>query len=361
MTQAAGRHAGKAPRSPAREAVAGRIEREADGCLALGSPLYSSILSRVAADVRAGGPAWRVLSGREADARGTVLGLRLMAAVHRLVLTGRAPALAARYPSVGGDGDSHAAWPAFHDLLERCREDLRLSVLCPVQTNEVGRSAALLPGHLAVARDTGLPTRLLELGSSAGLNLFPDRYRYEGAGVSWGDPASRVVVRGAFADPSPALDGGLTIASRRGCDPNPLDPASPGARLTLESCVWADSPARLAVLRAALDLAAADPPRVDRAEADPWLEERLSRPAPGLATVVAHSVVMQYLAPAARGRVGALMVEAGARATRGAPLAWLRMEPEQDGPGYPVSLTTWPGGHERVVARAGPHGQVRRP
>ena len=37
--------------------------------------------------------------------------LRVIGAVHKLVLSGAAPALAAHFPSVGGDGDAAAAWP----------------------------------------------------------------------------------------------------------------------------------------------------------------------------------------------------------------------------------------------------------
>jgi hypothetical protein len=292
-----------------------------------------------------------------------VLGLRLMAAAHRLVLAGEAPALAAHYPTAGGDGDVAAAWPAFQGVLRQHRERMQALVLRTVQTNEVGRSAGLLVGHLAVARETGLPLRLLELGSSAGLNLFPDRYRYEGAGAAWGDPASPILIGHAFAEPAPALDGDLAIASRHGCDPSPIDPASQDGRLTLESCIWPDSPRRLELLRAALALAAADPPHVDRAEAEPWIAGLLAQPAPGVATVVMHSMVMQYLDPASRRRVEAAIAGAGARATAGAPLAWLRMEPDDVGAppeeGYAVRLTTWPGGAERVVAFSGPHGQAR--
>jgi hypothetical protein len=134
-----------------------------------------------------------VLRGHERDPGPSALALRLMGAAHRLVLSGEAPALARHYPSVGGEpGD---AWPPFLDLLRERRDELRVLVEHPVQTNEPARCAALLGGFLEVARSTGLPLRLLEVGASAGLNLRFDRYRYELGGGRWGPPDSPVVIR----------------------------------------------------------------------------------------------------------------------------------------------------------------------
>src|SRR5206468_409136 len=101
----------------------------------------------------------------------SALALRLMAAVHRLVLEGKAPGLAPFYPSVGGTGPPGEAWPAFVSTLEAHPDEVIAGAARPCQTNEVGRSAALLLGFLEVARWKGLPFRLLELGASAGLNL----------------------------------------------------------------------------------------------------------------------------------------------------------------------------------------------
>jgi hypothetical protein len=95
----------------ARAAVARRLRRQARACHALGSPLYSYLLERSADDAEAGGPAWSVLEGHESDPPGSALALRLMGAVHRLVLEGRAPSLAMHYPSAGGE--PRDAWPAF--------------------------------------------------------------------------------------------------------------------------------------------------------------------------------------------------------------------------------------------------------
>lgn len=117
---------------------------QAGWCERLGSPLYAELLGRAAEDIEAGGPAWAVLQGQEADAKdsSTSLALRLMGSVHRLALEGLAPDLAWHYPSAGGrPGD---AWPAFRAVLDEHHDALRDLIERPVQTNEVGRSASLL-------------------------------------------------------------------------------------------------------------------------------------------------------------------------------------------------------------------------
>ena len=74
------------------------------------------------------------------------------------------------------------------------RHDLELlaSLDSAPQTNEIARSAMLLPGFLAIARETVLPLTLHEIGSSAGLNLLFDRFHYRYGDVEWGDTASPV-------------------------------------------------------------------------------------------------------------------------------------------------------------------------
>ena len=155
-------------------------------CSGMGSPFYADLLERMAADVVAGGPVGRFLADHLDSSYEDALPLRFLGGVHRLVLAGQAPALAARFPSVGGDGDAVAAWPALLAGLDAHSDAIRDALTRPPQTNEVGRSAALVGGFLVVARDTALPLRVLEIGSSAGLNLRFDRYWYESDGAGYG-------------------------------------------------------------------------------------------------------------------------------------------------------------------------------
>jgi hypothetical protein len=346
----------------ARERVASRLREQAIGCGAGGSPLYETLLTRSAGDVEAGGPGWEVLRHRAGEPAGSALALRFMAAVHRLVLQGGAPELAAFYPSVGGVGDPGAAWPAFRGALAKRAAQLQPLVELPCQTNEVGRSAALLGGFLLVARETGLPLRLLELGASAGLNLRWDLYRYEGAGVAWGDPESPVRLTNVFADPPPPLDGRPPVRERRGCDLAPLDPGSDEDRLRLRSSIWADQVDRFRALEGALEIAQLVPAQVEAASGADWLKEHLEPLPPRTATVVFHSVLLQYLTDSDVGRVTRILQAAGGQAPADTPLAWLRMEPRDWRRREPhrVWLTMWPGGQKRELAMSGPHGRPVR-
>jgi hypothetical protein len=284
-----------------------------------------------------------------------LLANRLMAAVHRLVLCGEAPELAAHYPSVGGM--PHDAWPAFRATLREHADVLRARLDDPIQTNEIARCAPLLGGFLEVAGRTGMPLRLLEIGASAGLNLRFDRYRYELGGAAWGPPESPVVIR-ARLEGEPPLSTPLAVSSRAGCDARPVDPTADEGRLTLESFVWADQLERFARLHAACALAAEVEADVAEARAADWIEGQLAEPATGVATIVFHSIVIQYLSDDERGRFEAGLADAGEQATAEAPLAWLRMEPAGDV--ADLRLTLWPGGEELLLAETGFHGDPVR-
>jgi hypothetical protein len=342
-----------------RQLLAGQLRDQAHSCAQMGSPLYGRLLRAAAEDAEAGGVLWTVLEPHVAPGRGNAVALRLMAAVHRLVLTGRAPAVAAYYPSVGGDPgdpDSSDAWNAFRALLEASPEDVRAETARPCQTNEVGRCAPLMFGFLEVAARTRLPFRLLEVGCSAGLNLRWDRFLYSGGGAAWGPSDSPVDLSGFWTDAPPFAGAAVTVHERRGCDLHPLDPTTEETRLTLQSSVWADQVARFARLRGALELARQVPATTDAASLHEWLPGQLASARPGVATVVYHSVVDEYLPEPARRSFYATMEEAGARAEQDAPLAWVRLEPASSVREHAVTLTLWPGGEERRLAFSGAHG-----
>lgn len=67
----------------------------------------------------------------------------------------------------------------------------------------------------------------------------------------------------------------------------------------------------------------------------------------------------QYLDAAEQARMSARLSGLGATATDDAPLAHIAFEPRRPAPGqrhrFLVTVTTWPGGHARVVGEA-PHG-----
>jgi hypothetical protein len=223
----------------------------------------------------------------------------------------------------------------------------------PVQTNEVGRCRGLIGGFLLVAQDTQLPLAVLEVGASAGLNLRFDQYRYSSGGASFGDPDSPVRFDDVFESATPPVDADLVVAERRGCDASPLDPRSSEDRLTLMSYVWPDQTERFRQLDAAFQVAAREDLTVERAGAAEWAQRVLAERREGVATVLFHSIVVQYLTADEGTALHEAVTGAGSRATSDAPFAWLFMEPGRDQ--ADVRLTLWPGGEERLLAHAGYH------
>lgn len=346
-----------------REHVAGQLTEQAQACAAMGSPLYGRLLDAAADDCRSGGPVWRVLSHHVLPGRGDAVALRFMAAVHRLVLTRRAPELALHYPSAGGQaGDcgqaiSDPVWQAFVATVEEHAAELVDLTSLPCQTNEVGRCAPLAWAFLMIAERTGLPLRCLEVGASSGLNLRWDHFHYGGAGAVWGPPDSLVDLSGMWSNVPPALPARVRVTERRGCDTSPIDPTSSDGRLAVTASVWADMTERLERLRGALQLARIVPATVDQEALDTWTVRQLEEHGRGVATVVFHSVVAEYVPEAAWARFTDALAVAGARSTAEAPLAWVRLEPISALRRHGLTMTTWPGGEEQVLGVSGPHGQ----
>jgi hypothetical protein len=303
-----------------REVLAGRLRWQAQGCAQLGSPFYASLLESAATDLEAGGPVWDVLDGSESEHEWAALALRLMGAVHRLVLDETLPELAPHYPSVGGDGDAVAAWPLFRQALKDHHSAIGRLTARGCQTNEVGRSAALLGGFLEAVHRAALPLRILEIGASAGLNLRWDRYRYESTQGEWGDVNSPVRFDHAF-DLAPPLNRSAEVVERKGCDLDPVDPTSEEGALTLRSFIWADQLSRLSLLDGAIKVAAEVPAEVERIDAASFLERELAEHREGMATVVYHSVFMQYVGAEDQVRIK--------RAISNAPVHYLTMEPDE--------------------------------
>jgi hypothetical protein len=337
------------------------LELQREACARLGSGLYAEVLVGVAADVAAGGVCAAMLAPRADDPVASALPLRFLGSVHRLVLEGRAPALAQHYPSAGGAPGAGLV-DDFLATVSALRPEVEARLGDGVQTNEVGRSAVLVGGYADVVRRSGgLPLRVLELGASGGLNLRWDHYWYDTGASALGDPGSPVRFERVWRPAPGAADGGVPelgvpvrVVERAGCDRNPLDVTTEEGRLTLRSYLWPDQVERAARLDAACAVAARIPISVVRADLGEWAEERLAEPAAGVATVVVHSIVWQYVASEARDRMRAALWRAGRRATPEAPLAWLRFEPA--GPVGDLRLTWWPGGEESVLATAEYHG-----
>jgi hypothetical protein len=224
------------------------------------------------------------------------------------------------------------------------------------QTNEVRRSAVLLAGFLTIAAETGLPLRCFEVGASAGLNLYWDRFFYELGDARWGDPSSPVVVPTEWTGPLPPLEARIEVIERAACDRRPTDLTDPAQQRRLLANIWPDQFHRLDRSRAAIGVALAERVEVEEADAVDWIRARVRTQA-GAATVLYHSIFWQYLSPETLAAMLAAIEELGRRATAEAPFAWLRMEPLLDNLARTeLRLTLWPGGEDRLLAEVSPHG-----
>lgn len=337
------------------DALQAAFATQVDWCERLGAPFTAALIGWLAADRRAGGPVRTLLPDWPGGNPATdLVPLRLAGGLHALVLAGRAPGLAALYPPAAFD--AAAIGPVLRRVLVDEAPHLSRFLASAPQTNETQRSAVLIGGYAEVARRTGLPLALREIGASAGLNLLWDRFGYRLGPQRWGDAASSVQLAADWRGTPPTLPPAIVVADRRGCDLAPIDPADPADALRLRAYVWPDQPERAARLDGALQLARTAGAVVEACDAADWVERTLAAPQPGVATVLVHSIVWQYLPPATRARITAAMETAGARATAAAPLAWLRLEFFRADAPAELRLRLWPGGDEQVLARAHPHG-----
>ncbi|MGP3970906.1 DUF2332 domain-containing protein [Streptomyces sp. 6N223] len=348
-----------------REQAARSFDQQATACARLGSPLCAALLGRVAADIREGGPCAEAIAGHERATRDDAVPLRLLGGVHALALTGRAPELAAHYPSAGGafdPGRPAEAWPAFRAAVAGHPEWVRRWLERPPQTNEVGRANLLLAGLLYAVPTAQLPVRLFELGSSAGLNLRAEQFRYEGGDFAWGPLDSPVRLADAWRGEVPgwlragaARHEALRIVERHGCDPAPIDPLSADGSLALRAYLWPDQPERRARLDGALRVAAKVPATVEAAGAAEFLAGITLEP--GTLTVVWHSIMRQYVPAGEWRRVEAELGRLAAAADGGAGFVRVSFEPRVAAGRERFWLAVHRAGEpERLLATAGPHG-----
>ncbi len=275
------------------------FEIQSGVCAAFGSPFSAAILDRAARDIESEGPLaglirpWQGLSTRAVVSE--AIPIRWLGCAHDLVLSGEDSAVAKAYPTPGRTGDVEAAWFALREAMIARPARFAAFMSHEPQTNEVRRSACLLPGFLTVAKETGLSLRLFEIGASAGLNQLWDRYRYDlGEAGVWGDPAAPVRLDTAWTGGPPPLQTPAAVISRTACDRKPVDIRDPISRRRLAAYMWAGQFERIARLEAALAMALAADIRVEAEDAVSWTARR-AVPAEGVATVLFHSIFWQYL------------------------------------------------------------------
>jgi len=318
------------------------MQFQAEFCERSGAPVTARACRALAAGLDRTSATGRRVHEWRGDYIRDALPLRLVAPYHALFRQGRIAAF--------DTADAIRAATAAHD------DWITAWLDGPPQTNEPARSATFMGGLLALAERYRLPFELLEIGSSAGLNLLIDRYRYDLGGVTAGPSDSPVLIKPDWSgNPPPEAD--VRIDSVRGVDIAPIDVTDRAAAERLMAYIWVDAPERLARVAGAIRMIDAKPVDLIQGDAADWVEARLAAPqAAGSCRVLMHSIVWQYLPAATQVRIAAAMETASAAATFERPLAWVRMEPDNTREGIEVHLRAWPGLPDTQLARSHPHG-----
>jgi hypothetical protein len=331
------------------------FEKQAVACQTLGSPFTARLCRLVAQHLNRQTDVGKTILDWPGDASHAAdsVPLRLAGALHALVVTAASPALQHAYPPhITSDDD---LWAAILGALSAHSVFILDRLKSAPQTNEVRRSAALLPGFMTIAALTGKPLMLSEVGASAGLNLQWDYYQYQLGDVAWGDPST------VFLKPEwrgrPPISVPVEILQRAGCDLNPLDPSSQDDRQRLISYLWADQSERIERTANALEIAHQHHLKVTRADAVDWLKARLAEVRNGACHVIYHSIAWQYLPKDLQAEGLDLLEHAGKTASEDAPLAHLQMEADDTPGSASLTLQLWPSGEKHEIGRADFHGR----
>ncbi len=284
---------------------------------------------------------------------GDALPLRIVGGLHALHLSGEAAELSAIYRGKAADDVALVA------LAIAAHEQRLLPWLDgPPQTNEAGRSANFVAAMLWLA-DRGLPPRFecREIGSSAGINLMMDRYRYDLGGVKVGLEPSAIAFEPEWEGPPPP-DRRFEIISLKGCDVAPVDLTDPAQAMRLKAYIWPEHHIRFARMDAAIVAATSQAPDLVKMNAADFVEAELAKPqAEGTTRVMMHSIVWQYVPIDQQQRVTAAIEAAGARATEQRALAWIAVEANRNTHRHELIVRYWPGGSEpTLLAVSHPHG-----
>lgn len=239
---------------------------------------------------------------------------------------------------LGAETVGYAAWRAFvvahaDSLVAECSARR-------IQTNEPLRLAPLLP----VLSEIPGPLALLEIGASAGLCLYPDRYsfRFRGedgslrAALDPADGVSSVVLESTVREELPPLRM-PEVVWRAGVDLAPLDARDERDRRWLRGLVWPGEQGREERVAAALDIAASDPPLLVAGDAGGALAALAARAPRGATLVITTPGVLVHIPRADR----IALIEM----IRRLPARWVTIDP----PGLvdiwspPVDAAAWDG------------------
>ena len=335
-----------------REAFANQIEY----CHSNGAPVTARIIEAIIGAVDEGSELGRRILGWDGDPLSDALPLRVAGGFHALHLAGRHDLLSALYE------DNEISPVEARQIIASAIAGDEAALIpwldSPPQTNEAGRSSSYIAGLLWLTA-RGLPPRfeLLEIGSSAGLNLMIDRYHYDLGGVCVGPDNARLSFEPEWQGPPPP-DRPFTIETIRGCDIAPVDLTEPKQADRLTAYIWPEHTIRFERMKTAIALVNEKPPSLETSGAGDWMAKQLAKSQEeGQTRVLMHSIVWQYIPDEEQNRITQLMEDAGGKATVDRPLTWLSLEANRGTHRHELFIRHWPGdGHPVKLGEAHAHG-----
>ena len=300
----------------------------------------------------------------------------LFAAVHHALLAEPDAPLANHYPNLVAAPSTADPWPTFRHFALMHADEIRDTVSTRhTQTNEIGRCSLFLPALGLVEHEIG-PLSLIDVGTSAGLNLLIDRYQYDygPSGSVWpdrpGGTDGSVVLACAVSGTVPVPTAMPVVAAAMGIDPKPIDVHDATEVRWLEACVWPDQLDRFQRLVAAVAIAREHGVDVRRGDAVDDLAAAVSEATQHGHPMVMNSWVLNYLTPARREEYVAELDAIGSHTD----LSWVLAESPSQTSGLPIpttavpedltvlSLVRWRDG-TRIIQRLAtchPHGYTMR-
>jgi len=335
------------------ERVRASFFKQAGGCEKLGSAFMRDLLHGLGENLdETTQTGMRVLEWEGDPApKSDALALRLAGSLHALARSGANEALSKYYQTPSRSSET-GFMPCVMHAIQQADEALLPWLDLAPQTNEVARASIIFAGLSVVAKRFGLPLNLYEMGCSGGLNLQCAQFGYVFGRERFGSSASPLQLAPQWQGKMPPRLN-VSVASRRGCDLNPLSVCDPDAAAKLVAYLWPDQPARIARVEAAIEIARSDPPSLEKADAAEWVEKWFKPDdGEGAVRVLYDTIAWNYFPQVVKDRI-----KVGRLASERNPVAWLRFEFDEasdDGPF--LTLKTWPvNGEPEVLASADPH------
>ncbi|MBY7142630.1 DUF2332 domain-containing protein [Virgibacillus sp. NKC19-3] len=202
----------------------------------------------------------------------------LFGAVHHLLLQGFDHELKYYYPSVTNTPrNKKNAFPLFKDFCLAYKKEI-IGILRNklVQTNEVRRCAYLYPTFCYAYNQVNKPLAMIEIGTSAGLQLMWDHYSYSyGTDQLYGDTSSNVHITSEVKGELPIEITNSTppVSYKMGIDLNITDLTNDEEYRWLKSLIWPEHKERLKLFDDAVELFKTQPSNLIEGDGVLLLEE----------------------------------------------------------------------------------------